>query len=221
LAALRLRMPLPPSCIARTSPRSALAGHARRPSTPHRPTPQTPHPSTPHPRYQARPTPIILILYCFYWAAVITAVLVKWRRGSLFESAANAKRKAAALKLRRAAAAARRAAERAERAAERASKAGAGGAPEQWAKAEAARAAASEAEAAYAAELQRLHAEDEAAMAGSSSGSDDGAVVVADVEGGRDVAGSKDVEMVPAGARDASGAGTGKLGGWLQRMRGQ
>lgn len=49
--------------------------------------------------YQARPSPVILILYCVYWAAVITAVVLKWRNGSLFD--ADYKRKRTLLKLTR------------------------------------------------------------------------------------------------------------------------
>jgi hypothetical protein len=49
--------------------------------------------------YQARPTPIILLLYCFYWAVVIGFVVYKWRNGSLFD--ADYKRKRTLLKLNR------------------------------------------------------------------------------------------------------------------------
>ncbi|WIA14953.1 hypothetical protein OEZ85_001664 [Tetradesmus obliquus] len=52
--------------------------------------------------YQSRPTPIILILYCFYWAVVITFVIIKWRNGSLFD--ADYKRKRTLLRLTRKAA---------------------------------------------------------------------------------------------------------------------
>lgn len=48
---------------------------------------------------QARPSPIILIMYCFYWAVVITFVVIKWRNGSLFD--ADYKRKRTLLKLGR------------------------------------------------------------------------------------------------------------------------
>jgi hypothetical protein len=206
-------------------------GHAPRPPAPHASRHASacapfisspPPPVLPRCSYQAKPTPIILFLYCFYWAAVLTSVVVKWRRGSLFDSAANAKRKRTALKLHRAAAAARRRVASAELAAERSAKAGSANTPELWAKAEAARAALSEAEAAYAAELRRLEEEDEAAMAGSASGSTSGsddAAVVVDVEGGAARAGdSKDVEMVPAPVTEAPAAG--KPAGWLAKLRG-
>lgn len=49
--------------------------------------------------YQSRPTPIIIILYCFYWAAVLTFVFIKWRNGSLFD--ADYKRKRGLLRLSR------------------------------------------------------------------------------------------------------------------------
>lgn len=49
--------------------------------------------------YQARPTPVILIMYCFYWACVIAAVVYKWRNGSLFD--ADYKRKRTLLRLSR------------------------------------------------------------------------------------------------------------------------
>jgi hypothetical protein len=49
--------------------------------------------------YQAKPTPMILILYVAYWVAVITAVIIKWRNGSLFD--ADYKRKRAHLRLSR------------------------------------------------------------------------------------------------------------------------
>eukprot|EP00775_Hariotina_reticulata_P003265 gene3265-3543_t len=47
--------------------------------------------------YQSRPTPIILFLYCFYWACVIAAVIYKYRNGSLFD--ADYKRKCMLLRL--------------------------------------------------------------------------------------------------------------------------
>jgi hypothetical protein len=49
--------------------------------------------------YQARPSPVILILYCAYWAIVIGFVILKWRNGSLFD--ADYKRKRTLLKLAR------------------------------------------------------------------------------------------------------------------------
>lgn len=49
--------------------------------------------------FQAKPTPVILILYCFYWAVVILTVFLKWRNGSLFD--ADYKRKRTLLKLSR------------------------------------------------------------------------------------------------------------------------
>jgi hypothetical protein len=49
--------------------------------------------------FQARPTPMILILYVTYWVAVIVALVWKWRNGSLFD--ADYKRKRTALRLRR------------------------------------------------------------------------------------------------------------------------
>eukprot|EP00878_Enallax_costatus_P000214 GHUV01000275.1.p1 GENE.GHUV01000275.1~~GHUV01000275.1.p1 ORF type:complete len:461 (+),score=117.55 GHUV01000275.1:285-1667(+) len=49
--------------------------------------------------YQSRPTPVIIILYCFYWAVVLTFVFIKWRNGSLFD--ADYKRKRALLRLSR------------------------------------------------------------------------------------------------------------------------
>lgn len=49
--------------------------------------------------YQARPSPVILILYCAYWAIVIGFVVLKWRNGSLFD--ADYKRKRTLLKLGR------------------------------------------------------------------------------------------------------------------------
>eukprot|EP00882_Tetradesmus_deserticola_P007742 GHRQ01008152.1.p1 GENE.GHRQ01008152.1~~GHRQ01008152.1.p1 ORF type:complete len:469 (+),score=258.99 GHRQ01008152.1:358-1764(+) len=56
--------------------------------------------------YQSRPTPIILILYCFYWAVVIAFVIIKWRNGSLFD--ADYKRKRTLLRLTRKAASLKR-----------------------------------------------------------------------------------------------------------------
>jgi uncharacterized membrane-anchored protein YhcB (DUF1043 family) len=49
--------------------------------------------------YQSRPTPVILMLYCFYWACVIAAVIYKWKNGSLFD--ADYKRKRTLLGLTR------------------------------------------------------------------------------------------------------------------------
>jgi hypothetical protein len=63
--------------------------------------------------YQSRPTPIILILYCFYWAVVITFVIIKWRNGSLFD--ADYKRKRTLLRLTRKAAGVSRKLKRAQR----------------------------------------------------------------------------------------------------------
>jgi hypothetical protein len=63
--------------------------------------------------YQSRPTPIILILYCFYWAVVITFVIIKWRNGSLFD--ADYKRKRVLLRLTRKAAGISRKLARAQR----------------------------------------------------------------------------------------------------------
>ncbi|GBF96952.1 plasma membrane iron permease [Raphidocelis subcapitata] len=162
--------------------------------------------------YQAKPTPIILILYCLYWAIVIGVVILKWRNGSLFDSNANAKRKRTALRLERAAAAARRRAVAADRKAARAEAAAAAfagyagpqrdeaerAASEARAAASEARAAADAAAAAHEAELQRLQEEDEAARAGDggggsssgdgeASGSDDVAVVVDSGAKGKDV----------------------------------
>jgi hypothetical protein len=65
--------------------------------------------------YQSRPTPIILILYCFYWAVVITFVVIKWRNGSLFD--ADYKRKRTLLGLTRKAASIKRKLGRAQRSA--------------------------------------------------------------------------------------------------------
>jgi hypothetical protein len=162
--------------------------------------------------YQSKPTPIILILYCGYWAIVLAVSFFKWRNGSLFESNAVAKRKRTALKLSRAAAAAERRAAAAEQAARLA--AGGADAGPAAARAAAARAEAEAARAAHAAELRRLEDEDEAAMraaggggngdSASGSGSDDFAVVVGDIEGGKDVeAGPRVVEM---GAKGDGGA---------------
>jgi hypothetical protein len=63
--------------------------------------------------YQSRPTPIILILYCFYWAVVIAFVIIKWRNGSLFD--ADYKRKRTLLRLTRKAAGVSRKLKRAQR----------------------------------------------------------------------------------------------------------
>lgn len=49
--------------------------------------------------YQSRPTPVIIILYCFYWAVVLTFIFLKWRNGSLFD--ADYKRKRTLLRLSR------------------------------------------------------------------------------------------------------------------------
>lgn len=49
--------------------------------------------------YQAKPTPVIIILYVFYWVCVIAAVIFKWRNGSLFD--ADYKRKRTLLRLTR------------------------------------------------------------------------------------------------------------------------
>eukprot|EP00879_Flechtneria_rotunda_P012243 GHRR01012787.1.p1 GENE.GHRR01012787.1~~GHRR01012787.1.p1 ORF type:complete len:375 (+),score=127.72 GHRR01012787.1:850-1974(+) len=49
--------------------------------------------------YQSRPSPIILIMYCFYWAVILTVVYWKWRNGSLFD--ADYKRKRTLLRLTR------------------------------------------------------------------------------------------------------------------------
>ncbi|KIY96211.1 Plasma membrane iron permease [Monoraphidium neglectum] len=180
--------------------------------------------------YQAKPTPIILILYCTYWAVVTAVAFYKWRNGSLFYSNAEAKRKRTALNLDRAAAAAARRAKAAERKLARteaaAEKARAAGAPDAATKAdaaaaargalEAARAEADAARAAHAEEVARLNAEDAALMAGESTSEgsgDDAAVAVA---GGKDVemAGVKDAEVTPAG--DAvTGDQEAKKGGWF------
>ncbi|KAF6252474.1 iron permease FTR1 family-domain-containing protein [Scenedesmus sp. NREL 46B-D3] len=63
--------------------------------------------------YQSRPTPMILILYCFYWAVVIAFVIIKWRNGSLFD--ADYKRKRTLLRLTRKAASLKRKLARAQR----------------------------------------------------------------------------------------------------------
>lgn len=49
--------------------------------------------------YQSRPSPVIIILYCFYWAVVLTFVFLKWKSGSLFD--ADYKRKRTLLRLTR------------------------------------------------------------------------------------------------------------------------
>lgn len=49
--------------------------------------------------YQSRPSPVIIILYCFYWAVVLTFVFLKWKNGSLFD--ADYKRKRTLLRLTR------------------------------------------------------------------------------------------------------------------------
>lgn len=56
--------------------------------------------------YQSRPTPIVLMLYLFYWAVIISVVIWKWRNGSLFD--ADYKRKRTLLKLTRKAASVQR-----------------------------------------------------------------------------------------------------------------
>ncbi|KAI8471619.1 MAG: iron permease FTR1 family-domain-containing protein [Monoraphidium minutum] len=192
--------------------------------------------------YQSKPTPIILILYCTYWAIVLGVSFYKWRNGSLFESNAVAKRKRAALQLGRAAAAAEKRAARAERTAARAegAAAAAAGAPDAAAKADAAAAARARAAAArgdaaaareaHAAEVARLDAEDEAAFLAanpdvaadpeSGSGSDDVAIQV----GGGAPAGGKDVDALLPAAGDAAvdaDQGAGRRGrGWLAKLRG-
>ena len=154
--------------------------------------------------YQARPTPIILILYCLYWAAVLAVCAYKWRNGSLFLSNAEAKRRREALRLARAAGAAERrvrsarrrlkAAESMEAAVRRAKASGVGEAQADVARARAALADA-EAElatrrAALEAELERLRLEDEALMHGDA-----------------DVAAAADIEAGGGGA-DAVGSGS-------------
>jgi high-affinity iron transporter len=49
--------------------------------------------------YTARPTPMVVLLYCTYWAAVIVALVWKWHNGSLFD--ADYKRNRTHLKLSR------------------------------------------------------------------------------------------------------------------------
>lgn len=170
--------------------------------------------------YQAKPTPIILILYCSYWAIVIGAMVYKWRNGSLFDSNANAKRKRTALRLGRAAAAADKSARAAEGRLARAERSGDAAAAEAARAAlDAARAEAASARAAHEAELRRLEEEDAAALRSDddgSSGSDDAAVVV-DSAG---VAGGKDVEAPHPPVWDAADADQQRqLGGWLSKFR--
>lgn len=162
--------------------------------------------------YQARPTPVILMAYCFYWAAVLLAVALKWRNGSLFD--ADYKRKRALLKLERRAAGAARAHARAlrrevawESKAEAAKAAVAGGSASQQAAAKAseklaaarseraARAQAlAEAEAARDAEAERLEEED--ARVAAAAGLSDAALPV--------VAPQQQQEGGSSGASDAS-----------------
>ena len=63
--------------------------------------------------YSARPTPVVIICYCTYWAAVIIALVWKWHNGSLFD--ADYKRNRTHLKLSRTVASKKRQLARAER----------------------------------------------------------------------------------------------------------
>ncbi|KAF8056339.1 SHM4 [Scenedesmus sp. PABB004] len=194
--------------------------------------------------YQSRPSPIILILYCFYWAVVITFVIIKWRNGSLFD--ADHKRKRPLLRASRAAARAQRRLAAARRGAARADARGdAAAAAAAAARVDAAAAALAAAEAARDAEAARLAVEDaalaEAAAAraearaaargrgraqqpdsgdAASEGSGDSPTATALIEGGDDAAGLKDVEMGALGVSGGAEQEQQKRG-WLARLRGR